>query len=219
MSQRGLQRWGPLAGAVFVALIVIGFLISGDSPNPDASNAKIVSYLGDNSQYDKSVAGFFILLAASLFLLVFFAALRSRLVSAEGGLGRLGALAFGAGIISLVFLVIGICLFISPVFAANDAGKNALEPSVYRVTQDLGYLIWVASVVIGALAVWATSAVVLQTGMLPRWYGWFSVVVGVVCLAAIFFIPILVYWLWILITSILLFVRPAPIAPAVAPAG
>lgn len=212
MSQRSWQRWSPLAGAVFVALMVIGFAIAGSSPDPDASNAKIASYLGDHSKLDKNTIAYFILLAASLFLIGFFATLRSRLVQAEGGIGRFGALAFGAGIASTVFLVTAISLFISPVFAADDAGKNLLDPGIYRITQEVGYEIWVASAVVGALAVWATSVVVLRTGILPRWFGWFGVVVGIISLFAVLFFPIFVYWLWIAVAAILLVLRPAPSA-------
>ena len=50
----------------------------------------------------------------------------------------------------------------------------------------------------------------------PRWFGWFSVVVGIICLAAFFFFPIFVYWLWILVTGILLFLRPAAVLAPVA---
>jgi hypothetical protein len=217
MSQGSLQRWGPMAGPTFVVLMIIGFAISGSSPDPDASNLKIASYLANDSNYNKNIVAFFMVLVASLFLLGFFAALRSRLVEAEGGVGRLGALAFGAGVASTVLLVIAILMFISPLFAAHDAGKNLLDPGIYRLTQELGYQIWVASVVVGALVVWATSAAALQTGVLPRWFAWFGVVVGVICLVAVFFIPIFVYWLWIIMAGILLMRRPAP--AAVAPAA
>jgi hypothetical protein len=214
MSQRGLQRWAPLAGPIFVALMVIGFVLAGSSPDPDSANSKIASYLADNSEYHRNAASFFVLLAATGFMITFFAVLRSRLVAAEGGLGRLGGLAFGAGIASAVFLFIGICLFISSVLAAHDAGSVALDPGIYRVTQDLGYMIFVGSVVVGSIAVWSTAAVALRTGLLPRWFAWVSVVVGVICLAAIVFIPIFVYWLWIVVTGILLIMRPAPLDAA-----
>jgi hypothetical protein len=110
-------------------------------------------------------------------------------------------------------------VFISPIFAANDAPRHVIDSGIYRLTQDLGYQIWVFSVVVGALSVWATSAVALRTGLLPRWFAWAGVVVGVICLFALFFIPILVYWLWILVAGILLATRPAPVAGRPADVG
>ena len=202
-----LPRWAPLCGPVFVLLMVLGFIISGDSPAPDDSRAKIASYLSDDSKYDKNIVGYFFVLAAMLFLVGFFAALRARLAEADDG--WLSALAFGAGIASVAFLVVAVSLFISPVAAAHDAGSDTLDPGIYRLTQDVGYMIWVASVVVGALVVWATSAVALRTGILPRWFAWAGVVVGVLCLVAVFFIPIFIYWLWILVAGVLLYLRPA----------
>jgi hypothetical protein len=215
MSPR-FARFGPLSGIAFVVLMIVGFVIAGSSPDPDAKSAKIVSYLRDSSNQNKNLIAFFVLLVAMLFLLGFFAALRARLAAVEGASGA-GALALGAGVASTVFLVIAIAIFVSPLIAAHDAPGHVLEPGIYRLTQELGYALWVASVVVGALALWATAAVTLQTRTLPRWFGWFSVVIGIICLFAIFFFPIFIYWLWILIASIVMFLRPVPVA--VAPAG
>ncbi len=222
MSLGKLPRWAPLCGPLFVLLMVLGFIISGNSPAPDDSRAKIASYLGDDSKYNKNIVGYFFVLAAMLFLVGFFAALRARLAEAEAGNGWLAGLAFGAGVASVAFLVVAVSLFVSPVAAAHDAGRDTLDPGIYRLTQDVGYLIWVASVVVGALVVWATSAVALRTGILPRWFAWAGVLVGVLCLVAVFFIPIFIYWLWILVAGVLLYLRPAaagrPAEVATAPA-
>ena len=55
----------------------------------------------------------------------------------------------------------------------------------------------------------------MRTGVLPRWFAWLGILVGVIALLAVFFIPIFVYWLWIVIAGILLAMRPAPVAGAV----
>ncbi len=218
MRQGGLARWAPLSGPLFVILMIAGFIIAGSSPDSKASDTDIAAYLAKSSNQSNNEIAWIILLVAMLFLVAFFVTLRSRLVEAEGGIGRFGAMALGAGIASSVFLITAISIFVSPLLAADDAGKNLLDPGLYRITQDLGYMLWVSSVVVGALAVWATAAAVFQTGVLPRWFGWFSVVVGIICLAAIFFFPIFVYWLWILVAGIVLFLRPATVlAPVVVP--
>lgn len=219
MQRQGLNRWGPLAGPIFVVLMVTGFLIVGSSPDTNGSNLKIDRYLRDSSNYHKNFVTFFILLAALLFLVAFFGALRSRVVEAEGGAGGAGALGYGAGIASAVLLFVAICTFVSPLLAAHDAPKHALEPGIYRVTQDLGYMLWVGSVVVGAVAIWATSAVALRTGLLPRWFARAGYVVGVICLAALFFLPIFLYWLWILVAGGLLVRSSAPAGAGAVPAG
>ena len=70
--------------------------------------------------------------------------------------------------------------------------------------------------VIGSIVVWTTSAVALRTGLLPRWYGWLGIFVGIVQLLAIFFVPILLWWAWILVTAALLTWRRAAVTAPLA---
>ena len=107
MRQGALRRWAPLSGPVFVVLMIAGFIIAGSSPDSDASDAKIAAYLAKSSNQSHNEIAWIILLVAMLFLVAFFATLRSRLVEAEGGIGRFGAMALGAGIASSVFLITG----------------------------------------------------------------------------------------------------------------
>jgi hypothetical protein len=218
MSERSWHRWAPLSGAVFVVLFIVGFIVSGSSPSSDDPNEKIAAYLAKSSNQTKNIVAFFILLLAMLFLIWFYASLRARLAQAERGDHGLSSLAFGAGIASAVFQVMAISIFLSPIITADDADKFRVDPGIYRLTQDLGYMVWVASTVAGALVAWAASAVILRTGLLPRWFGWFGVVVGIISLFGVFFIPIFVYLLWILIISVLLYMRTAE-APRQPPAG
>jgi hypothetical protein len=216
MSQRPGQRWAPLSGVAFVVLVVVGFIVAGNSPDTDASNAKIAAYLTKNSNQTRNIVSFFILMVAMLALLGFFASLRARLARAEGESGGAAALTLGAGVASTVFLIVAIGLFIAPVITADDASKFPVDPAIWRFSQDTGYLFWISSAVAGALAAWATAAVTLRTGALPRWFAWFSIVAGIISLAAFLFFPTFVYWLWILVTSIVLTVRPVVSERAVA---
>jgi hypothetical protein len=207
---RSIVRWAPLSGVAFVVLFVAAFLVGGSSPDSNDSNAKIAAYLAKDSNQTKNIVAFFILMVALLFLISFFASLRSRLVQAEGGVGRLGHLAFGAGIAHAVMLVTAVCIFISPIITADDADKFKVDPGLYRLTQDMGYSIWVLAVVVAALVTWAMAGAVFRTGFLPRWFGWVSVVTGIICLLGVFFVPIFVFWLWIVIASVLLYLRTEP---------
>jgi hypothetical protein len=220
MAERGwFERWGLLAGPAFGAVFVVGFIVSGSSPDPDATNAKIAKYLADKSNYDKQVASFLIVLLAALLLVVFYAALRARLREAEGGVGRLSALAAIAGAASVTLFTTGILLFGVAAIAAHDAVHHGarIDPGIYRLTQDLGYEFWVCSAVFGALVAWSTWGIGRRTATQPGWFTWFSFVVGLLCLVAIFFIPILLYCLWIVVAGIVLFVRPVQPAAAAVP--
>lgn len=197
------ERWSPLAGVLAVAGMVAGFGINSGSPDTNDSDAKIVAYLAGHSHQVRNLAGFLLFLAGILFLLVFFWALRARIATAEGGPGRLAALAYGSGVASAVLWLAAAIFFTGPSITANDTSKFR-DPSAYRSMNDIGYEFWVGAVVVGALVVWATSAAVLRTRLLPRWFGWLSILVGVLLLLAVLFIPGFIYLGWIVVAAVLL---------------
>ena len=215
MSFERWERWGPLTGVVSVVLMVTAFAIAGSSPDTGDDDAKIASNYDQDSNEVKNMVALHVFFVGVLFMIAFFASLRARLVAAEGEPGRLGALAFGSGVASAVFWVLAVVLFTAPALAANDTSLFHLDANTYRLEQDAGYAFWVAAVMTGALVVWPTSAIAFRASLLPRWFAWVGVVVGIVNLAALFFFPAFLYWAWILLTSILLFSRAGPERPAV----
>src|SRR6266542_3034039 len=203
------ERWSPLAGVLAVAGMVITFGLIGSTPGANDSDAKITAYYTSHSHQTRNIVGFLVFLAAILLLIVFFSVLRTRLVAAEGGMGRLGALALGSGVASAVLWPGAVILFTGPALTADDTSKFKLDPNTFRLLNDTGYEFWIGAVVAGALVVWATSAVALRTGLLPRWFGWLGILVGIIQLFAIFFFPVFVYWGWIVVAGTLLAWRPA----------
>jgi hypothetical protein len=204
VGMRLWDRWGPLAGVVSVVCSVVGVLLVLGQPQTTDSDTKIVSYFGKHSHQVQSIVGFFVVVAGILFLLVFLAALRERLLAAEGQPGRLTALAFGAGIAAAPLWGVSMVAANAAGFTSNDTSKFQLDPNTFRLLGDTAYVSWVAAVIISALVVWATSAVALRTGLLPRWFARLGILVGVIQLFAIFFFPLLVWWAWLIITSVLL---------------
>ncbi len=207
------DRWAPLTGVLSVACSLVGVMFVLNQPQDKDSNAKIVAYFADHAHRVNSIVGFFVFLAGILLLLAFLAALRERLLAGEGQPGRLSALAFGAGIATLPLWAVSMLLACAPSFAANESSSFRLDPNTFRLLADTAYFAWVAAVVVSSVVVWATSALALRTGVLPRWYARLGILAGVVQLFGFFFFPFFVWWLWIIVTSILLFKRPG-LAPA-----
>jgi len=201
------ERWGPLAGVLSVVCSLFGVLVVLNQPQDGDSDPKIVAYFSNHSHRAQGIAGFFVLLAGILFLLVFLSALRERLRAAESHPGGLSALAFGAGIASLPLWALSMLLANAATFASNESSSFRLDPSTFRMLADTAYFTWVAAVAISSVVVWATSAVALRTGALPRWYAWAGVAAGVVQLFGLFFFPFVIWWLWIAVTSVLLVTR------------
>lgn len=207
------DRMAPLAGVLSVVCSLVGVMVVLNQPQDSDSDAKIVAYFANHSHQVRGIVGFFVFLAGVVFLLAFLGALRERLVAAEGEPGRVGALAYGAGIASATLWVVSMLLASATSFATHESSSFHLDPNTYRLLADTGYFAWVSAVAVGSVVVWATSAVALRTGVLPRWYARAGIVVGIVQLFGLFFFPFFIWWLWIIVTSILLVRRPSP-APA-----
>lgn len=211
-----LERWAPLAGVVSVACSLVGVMFVLDQPQTKDSDAKITAYFADHSHRVQGAVGCFVFLAGTLFLLAFLGTLRERLLAAEGEPGRLTALAFGAGIASLPLWAISMLLANAVSFTASESSSFVVEPNIFRLLSVISYFTWVAALFVGSVLVWATSAVALRTQVLPRWYAVFGIVVGIVQLFGLLFFPFVAWWLWIVVTAVLLVARRA-VAPAAVP--
>jgi hypothetical protein len=186
------DRWAPLTGVLSVACSFVGVMLVLNQPQDKDSDAKIVAFL---------------------------AALRERMLAADGGSSRSTTLAFGAGVASLPLWAISTLLANATGFAANETSRFRVDPNTFRLLGDTAYFAWVAAVVVSALVVWGTSAVALRTGLLPRWYARLGILVGVVQLFGLFFFPFFAWWLWLIVTSVLLVARrSARVAPVAQPA-
>jgi hypothetical protein len=203
------ERWSPLTGVLSVICSVVGTLLVLGQPQDSDSDSKIVAYFASHSHRVQGVVGLFVFLAGILLLLTFLGTLRERLAAAEGGAARLSALGFGAGVASAVIWVVSMLIARADSFAAGTTSKFHVDPNTYRMFADTAYFGWVAATLVGALVVWATSAVALRTKILPRWFGRLGILVGISQLFGIFFFPFFVWWSWLVATSILLVVRPA----------
>ena len=198
------QRVSPLAGVAAVAAMVTGFALTSGTPATTDDNAKIENYFNVARHHSKLQVGFVVFLVGVLFLLFFFSTLRARIVAHERGTARLGALVWGAGVASAVVWLTAFAFLNGPGFAVDDTSKFKLDANTYRLTSDIGYALWISAVALGSLVVWASSSAAFRTHVLPRWFAWVGVVVGVVLLFSILFFPVFVYWAWLLVAAVLL---------------
>jgi hypothetical protein len=214
MESRGLERFAPLTGVLFVALIVLAIVIGGETPDNDDSRQAIVAFWEDNdtAQIWSNVIGAW----ATVFFLWFAATLRSALRRAEEGPARLSTLSFGGAVVAAVGLLSALSL--------NFAVADSVDEVPASVTQTLtvlsnGFFFPIAA----GYAVFFLAAGVLsvRTRMLPVWLGWVTVLLGIVCLTPVGFFALLLGLVWIVAVSVLLYrretgpaERPTPIDPA-----
>ena len=198
------ERWSALSGILFVALFVIGLVVTGESGD---TPAEVREFYVENE--GRIFTGFFILLASVLALLWFVATLRSLLARAEGEPRTWTALGFAGGVVTAALLAASAAVFAAPAEVADEDGA-ALSASAADILDTASYFVATSGISIGALLVFATSLVALRTRILPVWLAWVGFVVAAITLAAPAFLPVIVFLAWVLVVSVVLLVRPAP---------
>lgn len=200
MESRGLERFAPLTGVLFVAMIVLAIVIGGETPDNDDSRQAIVDFWKDNdtAQIWSNIIGAW----ATVFFLWFAATLRSALRRAEEGPARLSTLSFGGAVVAAVGLLSALSL--------NFAVADSVDDVPASVTQTLtvlsnGFFFPIAAGY--AVFFLAVGVLSVRTRMLPAWLGWVTVLLGIVCLTPVGFFALLLGLVWIVTVSILLYRR------------
>ena len=204
-----LSRWAPVTGVLAIVLFIVGAALTSGEPDAKKSDAKIVAWLTDNGNQTKMFIGAaFVALAGAAFLW-FFGVLRAELRTREGGDGRLSATAFGAGVVVVALLYVGMMMSLVVPATASYTSKYKVDANTARLFENLafwaaGFAMFAAAVLVGA-----TAVVSLRTAAFPKWYAYASFVVA---LLALFFIPLfgapgVIFALWIATTSVILLRR------------
>ncbi len=208
-----MERWyrlAPLAGLVFVALLIVATLLGGNPPDPNAAGTKVIAYYHSH-RTRQEVAAY--LIGLSLFFgLLFYGYLRTYLRSVPET-APLAALAFGGA----VLFAAGGGVFAGAQFALADVPTHLDASSAQAlnlVERDLSIFLQTAG--IGVL-MFAAGLAIVRSRLLPAWVGWFGIVFGIVSITPAAFIAFPAVGLWTAIVSVLLF-APAgrPETPAVA---
>jgi hypothetical protein len=210
MADPRWERLGAATGIVFVVLSVLALII-GAGPGADED---IVPYFVDNRQ--RELAQTFLAGLASIFFLWFLGSIQSYLRAAEGGTGRLSAVAFAGGIVTIVILLFSLTVNTA---LADGMAQNA-DPGTSRAFYAL--VIQASDLTFFPIVAFtgASALVILRTKALPGWLGWLGIVVAVLSLSrgTAFFVEagpfssagmlenvgIMAFMLWLLLTSILL---------------
>jgi hypothetical protein len=194
---RGWERWGGLAGVAYVVLFLVAFSL-GIEVGP--SDREIVDYYADSSHRAREMIAFFLIAGAAVSLVVFTNALRVRIARREERGAPWAALCWGGGITSAALVLVGNSLSRATAFAATGDDFQ-LDPDTRRLFEDAGLLALASGAIAAMLLVVAVSVAALRFGVLPRWLGWFGLVVAVLLPTAVSFVGFLVLWVWILAVS------------------
>src|SRR5438128_7075137 len=90
------DRWGPIAGIVFVVLFFVAISLI-DIPAGDDSTKKITDFYNDGGDRAKIIISTYLFVLAGVFFFWFLASLRDRLIAVEGEPARLTVITFAGG--------------------------------------------------------------------------------------------------------------------------
>ena len=208
-------RWG---GVAFVALMVawVITIIAIDPAAFDSTDEEIRAFFDPESGDSGAVVvGGVILGLAIVAFLGFLGALRSILRRAEGGTGRLSAVAFGGGILvaGVLLLLNSITMGIALAVAFEDI---AVDPAAYRLVDSVFFGLLMNLGIAASVLIAATSIVAMRTGLFPSWLTWGGIVVAVLAFFSfvLFGLPLLFVLVWVLVASLMLPTAPPAARPA-----
>lgn len=207
-------RYGAATGVLFVVLVVIAFLIQPTPPDSNATPAEVLGYFSDHRKALHVVL--LIFGAAAFFFIWFIGTLRTALGSAEGGIGRLAATAYGGGLVSAAALLVAFGLVAT---AALHPAENGAE--VTRALNDGAAMVLAISAPAAVVFFAANSLSILRSGYLPSWLAWLGFATaffnalgiggvftdhGVFAADGLlgFFVGFVLFLLWFLLASIML---------------
>jgi hypothetical protein len=198
-----LSRLLPLFGVLAVALVVIGVVVVGNTPDTDDPLSKVVSFY---TKHDSDVsAGGGLLVIAALAFLVWSVQLRSVLFLAEGGSATRATL----GLVGSVVFAVGMTIFGGINFALGDAPEK-YDPAVLQTLNVLTQDLFPPIAVGGVLTLFGYGLALVKTRALPVWLGWIAIVGALFVLTPLWFMPFIALALLIIISSLLLTMRTAP---------
>ena len=201
-----------LTGALFVVLVLVAFLaLGGDTPDGDASAAKVVSFYKDNDTKELIAS---LVLALSAVSMVFFSAIvRERARSVVVGRSILPTVAFAGGVITATGFLVAAAIH----FALADYSED-IQPAAAQAINAIDSDFFLPFTSGLAILILAMSLIAVRgRGLIPRWLAWVGIVLFVVFFTPVGFIAFGLSGIWIIVVSILLYLRGE--APAAAGPG
>lgn len=210
-----MEKYGALAGIVFVVLNIIGSVLMGTPPASDDSDAKILEWFVDKESGIKTSA--FLGALSVIFMFWFLGTLWRHMAKAEGGNTRV-AVVSAAGLIASGALWMAASAIQAAVALRIDTDGGGAGPFMYVLS---GVFMSAAGAFVAAHLL-AANLLALRTKWLPSWHAGIGLLaaVGFVIssagmmtdsggIMAIGMISFLVWAVWIILTGLQMYRKPA----------
>lgn len=207
-TRRRWEQIGAAGGIVFVVLQVVSQSLiqaGGSEPAFDAPAAEIEAFFM-NRNMQLALTGGFLSVLSTIAFIWFLGALWARLRRSEGEPGWLSLVAFASGLTGMA-AILGSGGWELALLRLGDG----LEAETFRLLFDLGNFAFAAYWVALAGMLLAAGVVTIRDGALPRWLGWFGLLVALALVAVravwftasgVKFLPYALFWIWLIVASI-----------------
>jgi hypothetical protein len=192
------RDFAPLTGALFVVLIVVAIVITGSSPDGDASAQKVISYYADHK--NQEIVASLLAVLSIVPLLYFSSLLRERARAALRSDSPLPGLVSGTGVVAAA----GIGAAIATNIALVDYSDN-VTPGGAQAMNAISSDMFFAFVVGVGLFILAVSLATLRSRLLPAGFAWTGFVLFVAALTPAGWIAFLLSGIWIIAASVVLY--------------
>jgi hypothetical protein len=205
-----MERFGPLAGLVFLVLAIVSFSLAGDPTDLDESTAEYARYWSENDteQVISAIIGCY----AAVAFLWFSGSVREFVARVEPGKARLASIAqAGAAVFTAGLLVNSAIQFA----AAESAGSVSNE-----ATETLGALYEnFFFPMAGGMAVFLLAAGIgaVRHGAFDRRLGWIAIAIAVIALTPAGFIGFIASMIWTGLAAIVLYRQKDPVGSGAEP--
>ena len=218
MTEWAVGRFTALMGIGAAVLALIAFAVFGSlsAPTQSDSGEQIAAFFADNRM---TMAIIIYLVSLSFGLnLAFYVGLRDVLKRRAPDMETLSTVGTIAGIVFVAVVFTGFGVLLQLVYR-----EGAGDPATQRTLFDIYSLNVTMTGVPTAISMTAISAVIVRSGAMPQWLGWSGFVVGgahFVSMGSLardgFFTPDIVagqiaplmFYAWLLVLSIVLFIKP-----------
>jgi hypothetical protein len=213
MSKQRWEQIGAAGGILFVILQLAGqalIQVGGAEPAFTAPAGEIMSFFMARDPMLARIGGFLSNLSA-IAILFFLGTLWAALSRREESPSWMSMVVFGSGIAAVAVTLGGGGWELA--LLRIDEG---LDPATARMLFDQGNLNFAVFWVPLASMLLATGVAVIRDGALPGWFGWFSLIASIALLVSrafwtapsgMAFIGYMLFWIWLIIASILLIRR------------
>ena len=170
------ERFTALTGALAVVLWIVGLVATNamsDKIPHNPTDAQLLAWIQGNT--NSILMGGWLWMLGCVSFVWFAAVLRARLATAEGGTTTYATLCFGGAVTGAAFGMLNVA---GDVGAAID--KNDISAATAGTLHSSGDMFFVAAELAMILFFVGAAIVALRTGVLPKWWAYFAILIAVV---------------------------------------